>query len=106
MAEEGGKPEGEGDKKVVHVYPLVKHSDMVEEMRTEAIELSITACEKYAQNYELAARTIKETMDKKFGTYWHVVVGEGFGFEVSYETKNILYLFFGGNLAIVVWKCS
>lgn len=55
---------------------------------------------------QVAAKAIKETMDKKFGSYWHVVVGEGFGFEVSYETKHILYLFFGGNLAIVVWKCS
>lgn len=79
---------------------------MNEEMRLEAIELTITACEKYAQNYETAAKTIKESMDKKFGLYWHVVVGEGFGFEISYETKNILYLFFGGNLAIVLWKCS
>ncbi|XP_055837177.1 dynein axonemal light chain 4 [Episyrphus balteatus] len=106
MAEEGGKPEEAGEKKIVHVYPLVKHTDMVEEMRNETIELTITACEKYASNYETAAKVIKETMDKKFGTYWHVVVGEGFGFEVSFETKNILYLFFGGNLAIVVWKCS
>ncbi|KAL9701304.1 hypothetical protein quinque_004745 [Culex quinquefasciatus] len=72
------KAEGEADKKIVHVYPLVKH----------------------------AAKAIKELMDKKFGTFWHVVVGEGFGYEVSYETKNILYLFFGGNLAIVLWKCS
>lgn len=54
----------------------------------------------------MAAKSIKEAMDKKFGTYWHVIVGEGFGFEVSYETKNILYLYFGGNLAIVMWKCS
>lgn len=54
----------------------------------------------------MAARTIKETMDKKFGIYWHVIVGEGFGFEVAYETKNIMYMFFAGNLAVVVWKCS
>lgn len=39
-------------------------------------------------------------MDKKYGVYWHVIVGEGFGFEVSYETKNMLYLFFAGNLGI------
>lgn len=79
---------------------------MMEEMRGDAIELSITACEKFSNNYELAARTIKEAMDKKFGTFWHVIVGEYFGFEVTYETKNILYLFFGGNLAICMWKCS
>uniref|UniRef100_A0A336L638 CSON003836 protein n=1 Tax=Culicoides sonorensis TaxID=179676 RepID=A0A336L638_CULSO len=29
------------------------HSDMNEEMRAEAIEMSITACEKYAPNYEM-----------------------------------------------------
>lgn len=45
-------------------------------------------------------------MDKKYGIYWHVIVGEGFGFEVSYETKNLLYLFFAGNLGVVLWKCT
>ncbi|XP_055373617.1 dynein axonemal light chain 4 [Condylostylus longicornis] len=106
MADDGKAEGGEVEKKILHVYPLVKHSDMNEEMRSEAIELTITACEKFANNYEQAAKVIKETMDKRFGTHWHVVVGEGYGFEVSYETKNILYLFFGGNLAIVAWKCS
>lgn len=49
---------------------------------------------------------IKETMDKKFGSSWHVVIGEGFGFEITHEVKNLLYMFFGGSLAICVWKCS
>ncbi|EDW08768.1 dynein axonemal light chain 4 [Drosophila mojavensis] len=101
--EEGAK---EGDKKIVHIYPLVKHSDMKEEMRHEVVELVVGMCEKFSSNYETCARMIKDTMDKKFGIYWHVVVGEGFGFEVSYETENILYIFFGGNMAIVLWKCS
>lgn len=55
---------------------------------------------------QTAARTIKEAMDKKYGIYWHVIVGEGFGFEVSYETKHLLYLFFAGNLGICIWKCT
>lgn len=49
---------------------------------------------------------IKDTMDKKFGASWHAVVGEGYGFEITHEVKNLLYMFFGGNLAICVWKCS
>ena len=49
---------------------------------------------------------IKESMDKKFGTPWNVCVGEGFGFEVTYHIKNMLYMFFGGNVAIIVWKSS
>uniref|UniRef100_A0A1A9V8H4 Dynein light chain n=1 Tax=Glossina austeni TaxID=7395 RepID=A0A1A9V8H4_GLOAU len=78
MADEGQGQEKEADKKI--------HSDMNEEMRIEAIELSMTACEKYSTNYEQAARVIKETMDKKFGIYWHVVVGEGFGFEARLQS--------------------
>ncbi len=49
---------------------------------------------------------IKETMDKKFGPAWHAVVGAGFGFELSYDIKNLLYMFFAGNTAICVWKCA
>lgn len=53
-----------------------------------------------------AARFVKETMDKKFGASWHVVIGEGFGFEVTHETKNLLYMYTGGAIGVVVWKCS
>ena len=45
-------------------------------------------------------------LDKKFGPSWHVVVGEGFGFEISYELKNLMYMFFAGNVAVCAWKCS
>lgn len=55
---------------------------------------------------QAAARMIKEGMDKKFGPSWHAVVGEGYGFEISYECKSLLYMFFGGNVAICIWKCS
>jgi hypothetical protein len=39
------------------------------------------------------AKAIKELLDKKFGASWHVVVGEGFGFEISYEVKQETPLF-------------
>uniref|UniRef100_A0AAQ4PEM9 Dynein light chain n=1 Tax=Gasterosteus aculeatus aculeatus TaxID=481459 RepID=A0AAQ4PEM9_GASAC len=106
-----------------------QHTDMPEEMRVETMELCVTACEKFATNNEVrvrcllrgrgrrclcddvrlpqsAAKMIKESMDKKFGSSWHVVIGEGFGFEVTHEVKNLLYMFFGGSLAVCVWKCS
>ena len=35
---------------------------------------------------------IKEALDKRFGTTWHVVVGEGFGFDISYEITRYLFL--------------
>lgn len=94
------------ESKRIHTYPLIRHSDMNDEMKTEAMELCVTACEKFSNNNETAARMIKETMDKKFGASWHAVVGEGFGFEITHEVKNLLYMFFGGNMAIIIWKCS
>lgn len=71
--------ESEPDKIILHTYPLVKvrihfrsknyashicnhlprikqHTDMSEEMRTDCIELSITACEKHSHNYEVHMR--------------------------------------------------
>ncbi|XP_028935351.1 dynein light chain 4, axonemal isoform X1 [Ornithorhynchus anatinus] len=82
-----GKKE-EADYKRVHTFPLVRHTDMPEEMRVEAMELCVTACEKFATNNESAAKMIKETMDKKFGSSWHVVIGEGFGFEITHEVSQ------------------
>ena len=30
----------------------------------------------------MQAKTVKETMDKKFAPNWHCFIGQGFGFEV------------------------
>lgn len=110
MAEnpEGGAAQESGgyDYKRLHSYPLIRYSDMNDEMRTEAMELCVTACEKFSANNEAAAKMIKESMDKKFGSSWHAVVGEGYGFELTHEVKNLLYMFFGGTVAVCVWKCS
>ena len=35
-----------------------------------------------------AAQMIKEGLDKRLGATWHVVVGEGFGFDISYEISR------------------
>jgi len=58
------------------------------------------------QQLQAAAKQIKETLDKKCGNSWHCVVGETFALEVSYETKNIIYMFLNSNLGVCAWKCS
>ncbi|KAI9529054.1 Dynein light chain 4, axonemal [Dissostichus eleginoides] len=85
MAGTGEAKKEEADYKRLHSFPLIRHTDMPEEMRVETMELCVTACEKFATNNESAAKMIKESMDKKFGSSWHVVIGEGFGFEVTHE---------------------
>ena len=62
--------------------------------------------EQFSSSIFKAAQMIKEALDKRFGTTWHVVVGEGFGFDISYELSRIFYMFFAGNLGVCAWKCS
>ncbi|XP_071983477.1 dynein axonemal light chain 4 isoform X2 [Engystomops pustulosus] len=88
MADPGEGKKDEADYKRMHSFPLIRHTDMPEEMRVETMELCVTACEKFASNNESAAKMIKETMDKKFGSSWHVVIGEGFGFEITHEVYS------------------
>ncbi|KAJ3100977.1 Dynein light chain 4, axonemal [Phlyctochytrium planicorne] len=83
-----------------------KVCDMVDELRVEAVDMIVTAVEKHPGNYEAAAKTIKELMDKRCGSSWHVVVGEGFGFEVTHEMRNLMFMYFGGNIGILVFKAS
>ncbi|XP_050544477.1 dynein axonemal light chain 4 isoform X1 [Daktulosphaira vitifoliae] len=102
--EDLGETKEEENKKIIHTYPLVKICDMTEEMKSEAIEVIITACEKFGNDYYAAAKTIKQTMDKKYGPQWNTIVGEAYGIQMTHQTKTLLYMFFGGNLAICTWK--
>lgn len=45
-------------------------------------------------------------MDRLYGQSWHVIVGEHFAFDVTYQANHLLYVFFGGNLGVLLWKCS
>uniref|UniRef100_A0A0X3P057 Dynein light chain n=1 Tax=Schistocephalus solidus TaxID=70667 RepID=A0A0X3P057_SCHSO len=103
MGEEGNK---ETSAKASLVYPLVKYSELSDELQSEISELCVTACEKYANDNSDAAKMVKEGLEQRTGPGWHVIVGPGFGFEISYELKNILYMYFGGNTGVLLWKCS
>ncbi|KAJ8978035.1 hypothetical protein NQ317_013563 [Molorchus minor] len=65
---------------------------MPEDTKSDAIDLVVTACEKFSSSSR-AARMIKEEMDKKFGAPFHVLVEEGFGFEISYIQSRTCYMF-------------
>lgn len=43
-------------------------------------------------------------LDKRLGCIWHVIVGEEYGFEISYEA-SMTYVHYG-SLAILMWKCG
>jgi dynein light chain 4 len=85
--------------------PHVKHNDMTAEMLNEAVEIVTMSCDKHtaSKNYEAAAQLIKQGMDKKFGSPWHCFIGEGFGFDVSYQQKNMLLVYIG-EIGILIYK--
>ena len=43
------------------------------------------------------AQAIKELLDQRYGPSWHVVVGEGFGFDISYEVKIVCWEWWNSN---------
>ena len=86
--------------------PKVQYTDMDEEMKEQVMEICNNACDNHDQNNEMCAKMIKEILDRKFGPSWHVIVGEGFGFEISYEVKKMLYMFSARFSAVAVWKYS
>ncbi|XP_076392509.1 dynein axonemal light chain 4-like [Megachile rotundata] len=89
---------------IIHTYPLCKFSDMRVEMKQEVMEICVTATEKYTHNHELAARSIKDSLDKRFGGPFHVVIGESYACAITYQEKTLMYMFNGGNIAVLVWR--
>ena len=78
---------------------------MNSEISTEAVDVIISAIDKHQKNFEECAKQIKETMDKRFGASWHCVIGQHFGFEVTHDQENVLYIFYQGDIAILLFKC-
>ena len=59
----------------------------------------------YNHNFQLACKYTKERMDQQFGPSWHIVMGEGFSFDVTRQAGNTLYLYYGGKVAVLLFKC-
>lgn len=54
---------------------------------------------------QAAARSVKEQMDRKFGPSWHCIIGEGFGFQCTYQLRHMIFIYYQGNVAILLFKC-
>lgn len=84
----------------------MKTCDMTSENAMEALEVISTGVEKHAatKNYEACAQQIKVQMDKKFGSSWQCSIGEGFGFDITYQEKMMIYVYYG-DVGILCYKC-
>lgn len=94
------------DYKKLTQKAITKSVDMTVEMELEAMEIITMAADKHvpSKNYEACGQMIKTAMDKKFGAAWHCAIGEGFGFDVTFQAKNMIYLYYG-SIGVLVFKC-
>ncbi|CAL8118649.1 unnamed protein product [Orchesella dallaii] len=102
---EAKKEDGEGEKKFGQ-YPLIRMTDLPNETKPEIVEMISTTVERNSLDLQNACKLIKEHMDKTYGSSWNVIIGEAFGFEVSYLKRHLLYMFTLGTLGVLVWKCG
>lgn len=77
---------------------------MSDDMKQEAIDITVTACEKFTENYESAAMMIKDTLDKKFGAPFDVIVGEAYAYNITYQENSMMLAYTNGNLAVLIWR--
>lgn len=87
------------------VAPIVKHCTLGTDASDEALDIILAACELLPWDNLGISNHIKNHLDDRLGTPWHVVVGESFGFEITSEGGDLMFVYYG-SLAIMAWKCG
>ena len=97
----------EAELRKIMAKPIVTACELVPaEMAADTTEIITMSVDKHLTggNYEAMSKMIKEAMDKKYGPQWHCAIGEGFGFDVSYQQSNMIYVYYG-KIGILLYKC-
>ena len=53
----------------------------------------------------MASKSVKDQLDKKYGSHWMCMIGEAFAFDVNYQSNSLLFMYYNGNIAVLVYKC-
>ena len=86
-----------------NLYALVVESTFTGDIEIETVENISTFMEKNGLNYSESSKMMKDFLDKRFGGYHQVVIGESFGFNIAHDASNLLHANFG-NASILIWK--
>ncbi|KAK9503965.1 hypothetical protein O3M35_010415 [Rhynocoris fuscipes] len=84
--------------------PLIKESDMPEDQRNEICEMVVSTFEKNQDEYDRAVLQIRQTLDEKYGKHWHCILGEAYGYDLTYVPKTFLQVYVAGFLGVTIWK--
>lgn len=94
-------------KKKMLGRPIAKSHELGAEMLTELTDIIQNGIEAYATTPnmpELATKSIKEALDKKFGPSWQCIIGEGFTYDISVQSDAYLIMYYNGVLGCMVFK--
>ena len=86
-----------------NIFALVVKTTFSQDSEIETVENISTFMEKNGLNYHESAKMMKEFLDKRFGGYHQVIIGESFGFNIAHDASNLLHAHFG-NASILIWK--
>ena len=79
------------------------------DMKTDVLDIITSAIDKFTSeggiDLEGAAKLAKDKMDKKYGAYWHCIMGEGFSYQISAQVQSTMYVYFGKCLGVLMYKC-
>ncbi|KAK7329461.1 hypothetical protein VNO77_23630 [Canavalia gladiata] len=81
---------------------IIKSADMIPDMQKEAVDIAVSAFEKYNVEKDVAEQ-IKKEFDKRHGPTWHCIVGRNFGSYVTHETNHFVY-FYLDQKAVLLFK--
>lgn len=71
---------------------VVKSADMPDDMQRKAIELALTALDRFELERDMA-KYLKKEFDNRFQPSWHCIVGRHFGSYVTHEGAGFLYFY-------------
>lgn len=71
---------------------VVKSADMPEEMQRKAIELAVSALDRFELERDMA-KYLKKEFDHRYQPSWHCIVGRHFGSFVTHEGAGFLYFY-------------
>ena len=89
--------------------PLVASSDIEGDMRQEIIDTIVGAIDRFCQGNnsggsETAAKSIKENLDKQYGSSWQIIIGKGFAFDITSLESCYMHCYYQGDTGVLAFK--
>ena len=102
-----GKDNAQNPDSVNIKSPIVQFYNVSTDIKEHCFKAAEETLQLYLKEeikyFKIMAERIKLSLDKRFGSSWHVVVGIDFGSYVSFE-KGSAIMFSLNNYSFLIWK--